>query len=184
MARRVYFSFHYEADVWRTNHVRNSWVTHPDRESAGFHDAAEFEKVKKEGGDAAVSHWIDRNMENTSVVVVCVGEHTCERYWVREEVRRGIESGKGIVFVRVHNLEDNEGHTCPKGELDFGPDIDVSNYSVHDWKNEDGYHNLGDWVEQAHANALATNRPVLGPPPHRSSGITGCGRRLSGAGRN
>ncbi len=39
MARRVFFSFHYERDVWRAGQVRNSWVT-KDREEAGFWDAA------------------------------------------------------------------------------------------------------------------------------------------------
>jgi len=38
MARRVFFSFHYERDNWRAGQARNSWVT-KDRESAGFWDA-------------------------------------------------------------------------------------------------------------------------------------------------
>ena len=48
MARRAFFSFHYENDVWRANIVRNSWVTKIDREAAGFIDAAAFEEVRKE----------------------------------------------------------------------------------------------------------------------------------------
>lgn len=47
MARRTFFSFHYENDVWRANIVRNSWVTKSDRDAAGFVDAADFEEVKK-----------------------------------------------------------------------------------------------------------------------------------------
>ncbi len=46
MARRIFFSFHYENDVWRANIVRNSWVT---ADAAGFVDAADFEEVKKVG---------------------------------------------------------------------------------------------------------------------------------------
>jgi len=34
MARKVFFSFHYERDIWRASIVRNSWVTKPDREAA------------------------------------------------------------------------------------------------------------------------------------------------------
>ena len=48
MARRVFFSFHYERDVWRANVVRKSWVTKPDRKTAGFIDAAEFEKIQRQ----------------------------------------------------------------------------------------------------------------------------------------
>ena len=46
MARRVFFSFHYERDIWRANVVRNSWVTQ-DREAAGFWDASLWEEAKK-----------------------------------------------------------------------------------------------------------------------------------------
>jgi len=45
MVRRVFFSFHYERDIWRANIVRNSWVTKPDREAAGFVDATVWEKA-------------------------------------------------------------------------------------------------------------------------------------------
>jgi hypothetical protein len=140
MARRVYFSFHYEGDVWRANQVRNSWVTKPDRESAGFHDAAEFEAVKKQGNEA-IKRWIDRNLEGTSVTAVLVGENTCNRWWVRYEIQRSVERSNGIVFVNIHNLEDQNGNTCQEGALDFGG-IDISGYPVYDWVNDDGYDNF------------------------------------------
>ena len=48
MARRVFFSFHYERDIWRVNVVRNSWLT-KGREAAGFWDASLWEEAKKKG---------------------------------------------------------------------------------------------------------------------------------------
>jgi hypothetical protein len=54
MPRRVFFSFHYERDLWRAGQVRNSWVTKPDREAAGFWDAAAWEEVKKKGEEHGV----------------------------------------------------------------------------------------------------------------------------------
>jgi len=69
MVRRVFFSFHYEKDVWRANVVRNSWVSKPDRESAGFIDAADFEKLKKQG-EEAIKRWINGQLEGTSVTAV------------------------------------------------------------------------------------------------------------------
>ena len=51
MARRVFFSFHYDNDVWRANTVRNSWVTQ-GKEAAGFIDKAEFEKIRRTGDKA------------------------------------------------------------------------------------------------------------------------------------
>lgn len=170
MARRVYFSFHYEGDVWRANQVRNSWITKPDRESAGFYDAAEFEEVKRQG-DGAIKAWINRNLEGTSVTVVLIGKETCNREWVRYEVQRSLERGNGVIFVRVNNLGDKNGQTCGEGDLDFG--CDTSNCPVYDYVGNDGYQNLGDWIE---ASALAASRQELGPPTYRSSGRTGCGR--------
>lgn len=68
MARRVFFSFHYDNDVNRSMVVRNSWVI-PGKEAAGFIDKAEFEKMKRQG-DQAVRSWIDRQLEGTSVTVM------------------------------------------------------------------------------------------------------------------
>ena len=41
MARRVFFSFHYDDDINRSMTVSNSWVTE-GKEAAGFIDKAEL----------------------------------------------------------------------------------------------------------------------------------------------
>ena len=58
MARRVFFSFKYKQDVSRAMVVRKSWITQ-EREAAGFIDAADFEKLKRQG-DTAIKNWIDK----------------------------------------------------------------------------------------------------------------------------
>ena len=68
MARRVFFSFHYEKDIWRAFIVRNSWVTKGNFESAGFIDAVEFEKIKRQG-DESIKRWINEQLEGTSVTI-------------------------------------------------------------------------------------------------------------------
>ncbi|HDH91400.1 MAG TPA: TIR-like domain-containing protein, partial [Candidatus Aenigmarchaeota archaeon] len=85
MARKVFFSFYYERDVWRAMVVRNSWVTKPDREAAGFIDVAEFEKLKRQG-DLAIKRWINSQLKGTSVTVVLIGAETFMRRWVRYEI--------------------------------------------------------------------------------------------------
>lgn len=170
MARRVYFSFHYEKDVWRASQVRNSWVTKPDREAA-FYDAAEFEAVKRQG-DEAIKRWINRNLEGTTVTAVLIGEDTCYRWWVKYEIQRSIERDNGIIFIKIHNLKDQDGNTCQEGAMDFG-EIDVGGYPVYDWVNDDGYNNFADWVE---GSALVAGREELGPPSYRYTRRTGCGR--------
>jgi hypothetical protein len=50
-ARRTFFSFHYQPDNQRAQVVKQSWLTKPDREAAGFFDSSAFE-TKKRTSDA------------------------------------------------------------------------------------------------------------------------------------
>jgi hypothetical protein len=179
MARRVFFSFHYERDVWRANQVRHSWVTKPDRDAAGFWDAAEFEKVKKQGPDA-IKRWTDKNLEGTSVTVVLAGAETSERPWVKYEIERSLERGNGLLCIRIHNMKDQDGNTDAKGDNPLDnftmeqnrKEVPLSQiYPTYDWVNNDGYENIGDWVEQAY---LISHRPELEPPSSRSASGKGC----------
>lgn len=140
MARRVFFSFKYE-DVSRAMVVRNSWVTQ-GCESAGFVDKADFEKIKKEG-DKAIKNWIDKQIEGTSVTVVLVGEKTCGSRWVKYEIEKSKERGNGLLGVDISKINDLQGNTSERcGQLPEG-------YSFYLWNNEDGYRNLGEWIEKA-----------------------------------
>lgn len=75
MARKVFFSFKYK-DVSRAMVVRNSWVTQ-GTQAAGFIDAADFEKVKRQG-DGAIQRWIDAQLNGTSVTVGEKGVRSCK----------------------------------------------------------------------------------------------------------
>lgn len=156
MARRVFFSFHYERDIWRANVVRNSWVTQ-DREAAGFWDASLWEEAKKEG-DEAIKTMIDGALKNTSVTVVLIGKETSDRKWVRYEIKKSHEEGKGLLGVYIHGIKDKNGKTDEKGDDHFGQ-IDVNEkgesvyfwqpYPTYDWIDDNGYENFGKWVEKA-----------------------------------
>jgi len=106
MARRVFFSFHYERDIWRANVVRNSWVTQ-DREAAGFFDASLWEEAKKKG-DAAVKKMIDDALVGTTVTAVLIGAETAGRSYVLYEIEKSVERGNGLLGVRIHKIEDKE----------------------------------------------------------------------------
>jgi len=140
MARRVFFSFKYD-DVSRAMVVRNSWVTQ-GKEAAGFVDAAEFEKIKRQG-DQAIKNWIDNQLKNTSVTVVLVGEKTCSSKWVKYEIEQSIKRGNGLLGVDVSKIKDLRGNTSERcGQIPKG-------YSFYLWNNEKGYENLGSWIEKA-----------------------------------
>jgi hypothetical protein len=140
MARRVFFSFKYE-DVSRAMVVRNSWVTQ-GKEAAGFIDAADFEKLKKKG-DAAIQAWIDDQLDGTSVTVVLVGEDTCASRWVQYEIEQSEELGHGLLGIDVSKIKDLDGATSERcGRIPEG-------YEFYLWNKDDGYNNMGDWIEEA-----------------------------------
>jgi hypothetical protein len=143
MARRVFFSFHYERDVWRANVVRNSWVTKGNYIKAGFIDSAEFEKIKKQG-DQAIKKWIDEQLEGTSVTVVLIGAETYLRKWVRYEIIKSFDRGNGLLGVYIHNIEDQSKKTDIKGQNPFeyvGVSIDKNGNAIY--CERDGY----QWIK-------------------------------------
>ncbi len=144
MARRVFFSFEY-GDVSRAMVVRNSWVT-KEREAAGFIDAAAFEEVKKQG-DTAIKNWITKQLQGTSVTVVLVGEKTCNSKWVKYEIEQSIETGNGLLGIDISKIKDLAGNTSARcGKLPKG-------YPFYLWNNEDGYNNMGTWIDKAAKDA-------------------------------
>ncbi|MFI4977913.1 MAG: TIR domain-containing protein [Solirubrobacterales bacterium] len=141
MARRIFFSFEYDHDVTRAMVVRNSWVAE-GREAAGYIDAADFEKIKEQG-DAAVEAWIDDQLDKTSVTVVLVGEYTCTSKWIKYEIEQSIARGNGLLGIDISKIKDFSGNTSERcGELPAG-------YPFYRWFKDDGYNNMGDWIEAA-----------------------------------
>lgn len=154
MARRVFFSFHYERDVSRAAVVRNSNIT---QDKAGFVDMASWEEVKK-GGDDAIERWIDRNLEGTSVTAVLLGAETATRKYVQSEVKKSWNKGNGLLGIRIHNIKNLQQETDYPGGTEFGfnfkhDDGSVKSFAqsfhIYDWVNDDGYNNLEKWIETA-----------------------------------
>lgn len=143
MARRTFFSFHHVRDSWRVGQVRNSWVTAPDRQAAGFWDAAEWEKVKLQTHDKIIK-WIDEQLDGTSVTVVLIGTETSERKYVQYEIERSIARGNGLLGIYIHNMKDSQGNTDRAGANPV-----PTRYKTYDWVNDSGYSNIGKWIEAA-----------------------------------
>lgn len=144
MSRRAFFSFKYK-DVSRAMVVRNSWVTQ-GKDAAGFIDAASFEEVKRKG-DKAIRNWIDDQLNGTSVTIILVGEKTCSSRWVKYEIEKSIEIGNGLLGIDISKIKDLQGNTTDRcGQIPKG-------YPFYLWFKEDGYNNMGDWIEKAAEDA-------------------------------
>lgn len=144
VARKVFFSFHYGRDISRANVVRNSWVT-KDKGTAGFLDASLWEEAKAKG-DAAIKRLIDDQMVGTTVTAVLIGSQTSERTYVQYEINKSIERGNGLLGIYIHNIKDLSGNTTGRGLNPLH-----SRYPTYDWVADNGYGNLGAWVEAAYA---------------------------------
>jgi hypothetical protein len=128
-----------------------------DRESRGFVDAASWEAIKKQGDDA-IKRWINNQLDGTSVTVVLIGKETSQRQWVDYEIEQSRKKGNGLLGIYIHNMKDQDSHTDTKGTNPFDLWYTTINeqkvyysklYETYDWVNDDGYHKIDDWIEQA-----------------------------------
>ena len=130
MVRRVYFAFDYR-DVFAVNQIRKAGQF-VDRAVAGFTDASQWEKLKKKD-DAAIRRAIDEALNGTTVTVVCVGERTAARRWVKHELNASKKRGNGLLGVY---LPGTSGHPKPT-ELGDAP--------LYQWDST----RFSAWVEAA-----------------------------------
>ena len=114
--RRVFFSFHYQNDIWRVNQVRQSWRRQHEaqREALGFYDGSIWETARRTGPES-LKALIRDGIANTSVTCVLVGEQTFQRRWVRYELARSIIKGNGLLAVKIHLMGDQQGYASYEG---------------------------------------------------------------------
>jgi hypothetical protein len=153
VARKIFFSFHYERDAWRAGQVRNSNVV-ASEDRYGFIDAVDWESIQKKGNDA-IEKWIDGQLKDTSVTVVLIGAETAGRPWVQYEILKSWNRGNGLVGITIHNIKDQDQKTDTPGLNPFDsfklPDGTLlsSVVKTYDWVANDGRKNLGKWADEA-----------------------------------
>jgi hypothetical protein len=143
MARQVFFSFHYDRDIWRVNQVRKANAFKRGDDEAVFFDHSLWEETKKKG-DAALQKLIDDGLKGASVTAVLIGAQTAQRRWVKYEIEKSEVERMGLLGVYIHRIEDQQGTTDNKGANPL-----KSNYATYDWVGDGGYDNFASWVEKA-----------------------------------
>jgi hypothetical protein len=114
VARRVFYSFHYQPDSWRAAMVRNIGSIEGNTPAS----ANAWEEVKR-GGNAAIKRWIDSQMNDRSCTVVLVGSDTANRKWINYEIVKSWNDGMGVAGIHIHGLENMNGQTSRKGNNPF-----------------------------------------------------------------
>ncbi len=145
MAKRVFFSFHYQDVIdFRANVVRNHWMTKPDREEAGYFDASIWESARRQG-DTALKRLINSGLENTSNTCILVGSQTYARPWVRYEILKSFRRGNHIFGVHINGIKSKDRTTKPIGPnpLEYiGVTFSDDGQTATLWEK-----NTNDWVK-------------------------------------
>lgn len=121
MARGVFFSFHYDKDIWRANQVRNANVV-AGSDVAGFFDHSEYEEAQMAGPEG-IRRMILRHLKNTSVTVVLIGSETAYRPWVRYEIEQSMAQSNGLLGIYIDHLKDQNSKISLRGPKPFVPSV-------------------------------------------------------------
>lgn len=178
MARKVFFSFHYERDSQRAAQVRNADLL-ADEDEYGVIDAVDWEKIERDGEDA-IKRWIQSQLEGTSVTIVLIGAETADRPWVQYEIRESWKRGNAIIGVRIHNVKNLDGKTDQAGTNPFeimkftDGTATSSAIKTYDWVSDDGRSNMGEWVE-----AAFNDRKEMTEPKEMQEGLVNADKAAS-----
>ncbi|WP_296560796.1 TIR domain-containing protein [Pigmentiphaga sp.] len=114
MARKVFFSFHFANDFWRTQQVRQMNAL----EGNPLATANAWEEVKRKGDDS-IKKWIADEMTGRSCIIVLVGSETAARKWVKYEIEKAWKDNRAVLGIRIHNLLDTASKPSPMGANPF-----------------------------------------------------------------
>jgi len=152
----VFFSFHYDADIFRANQVRNANVV-VGTDVAGFFDHSEYESAKKVGPDA-IRRMILRHLDNTSVTVVLIGNQTASRPWVQFEIAESVKRKNGFLGIYINHLVDHAGRASYPGPLPAVP-FGVS-FPAYSWDAD--VRKLAQAIEEAGKRSDSLKSPLRG----------------------
>jgi len=149
----VFLSFDYSRDAMRVQQVRNMGAI----EGNTILSSNDWEKIRQRG-DSAIRNWIDSSMKYKRCLIVLIGSRTATRRWVKYEIDKAWEAGKGVFGIYIHNLRDPRTGTSTKGANPFANirhGLLPLSFSVntYDPPAGDAYsyiaRNIQDWVETA-----------------------------------
>lgn len=150
--RNVFYSFHFDNDVFRVQQIRNMGIIDGDQPVS----PNTWEQLKNTAH--GVENWIANNMAGKSCVIVLIGTDTYKRPWVKYEINKAVADGKSLFGIHVHNLKDPKTGACAKGTnplagITFKRRGQILVPKVYDPVANDAYgeisRNLSGWVEAA-----------------------------------
>ena len=116
MARRCFYSFHYQPDSWRASTVRQIGAIEGNQPASDN----DWESISTgPDHDTRIQRWIADQMRGRTCTIVLVGEGTAKRKWINHEIIKSWNDGLGVVGIRIHGLKNRFGETAAVGENPF-----------------------------------------------------------------
>lgn len=116
MARRCFYSFHYQPDNWRASTVRQIGAIEGNSPASDN----DWESIASGANkDDKIQRWIAEQMKGRTCTIVLVGAATANRKWINHEIVKSWDSGLGVVGIRIHGLKDSLGQTATAGSNPF-----------------------------------------------------------------
>lgn len=116
MARKCFYSFHYEPDNWRAATVRSIGAI-DGNEPAKDNDWESIASGADE--DKKIQTWIAAQMKGRTCTVVLIGKDTANRKWINYEIVKSWDEGLGIVGIHIHGLKNSDGYISTQGQNPF-----------------------------------------------------------------
>lgn len=148
MAKKVFFSFHYQDVIdFRANVVRKHNALQSNQE-AGYFDESIWEENKRTSS-LALKKLINKELIGTSVTCVLIGSETYQRKWVIYEIFRSLYKGNKLIGVHINSIKGRDGKIKPKGRNPFDYlgiyfNEDGSKYAFITKENDGKWHY---WIE-------------------------------------
>jgi hypothetical protein len=114
VARRVFYSFHYQPDNWRASTVRSIGAIEGNKPVTDN----DWESITR-GGDESIKRWIAEQMTGRACTVVLVGANTANRKWINYEIVKSWNGDMGVVGIRIHGLKNSVGQISTIGSNPF-----------------------------------------------------------------
>ena len=152
--RQVFFSFHYAHDNWRAAQIRNAGVVEGNK-------LVSDNQWESYADTASIKKWVDSQLSIASCTIVLIGSHTAESEWIRYEIKKSWNDGKGLLGIYVHKLKDQYGEQSSEGKNPFANvtvngqllSTIVKSYNPPYGDSKDAYHyvksKIAEWIEDA-----------------------------------
>lgn len=112
---QVFYRFHFKNDIMRAQQLRIIGAIEDNKPVTVNH----WGQIRR-SGEEAIKKWTGDNMRYRSCCIVLIGGEAADSKWVKYEIKKAWEAGKGLLGIYIHNINYRIYGKCNKGGNLFG----------------------------------------------------------------